>query len=374
MKNRLILFWLVHLLVLVTITSGCGNAQSNLKAISMPPGFKISIYASGVEGARSLTLGDNGVVFVGSRSEGRVYALVDEQGDGKKVEVLTVASNLDTPNGVAYHNGSLYVAEISRILRYDNILENLNQPKAPVVVYDMLPKERHHGWKFIAIGPDEKLYVPVGAPCNICASEDERFASIMRMNLDGSETEIFAHGVRNTVGFDWHPLSGELYFTDNGRDWLGDDLPPDELNHAPIKGMHFGYPYYYGDNLADPEFKEQPQISSLSMPAMKLEAHVAPLGMRFYTGEMFPDEYRNQIFIAEHGSWNKTSLIGYRIVLVRLQDSKPISQEVFAHGWLNSAVPWGRPVDVLVMPDGALLVSDDRANAVYRISYDGKKE
>ena len=374
MKNRLLLFWLVHLLGLVTITSGCGNAQSNLNAISMPPGFKISIYASGIEGARSLTLGDNGVVFVGSRSEGRVYALVDENGDGKKVEVLTVASNLDTPNGVAYHNGSLYVAEISRIVRYDNIFENLNQPKAPVVVYDLLPKERHHGWKFIGIGPDEKLYVPVGAPCNICASEDERFASIMRMNLAGAETEIFAHGVRNTVGFDWHPLNGELYFTDNGRDWLGDDLPPDELNHAPIKGMHFGYPYYYGDNLADPEFKEQPQISSLSMPAMKLEAHVAPLGMRFYTGEMFPDEYKNQIFIAEHGSWNKTSLIGYRIVLVRLQDGKPISQEVFAQGWLNSAVPWGRPVDVLVMPDGALLVSDDRANAVYRISYDGKKE
>ena len=194
------------------------------------------------------------------------------------------------------------------------------------------------------------------------------------MKLDGSEAEVFAHGVRNTVGFDWHPLSGELYFTDNGRDWLGDDLPPDELNHAPIKGMHFGYPYYYGDNLADPEFKEQPPISSITTPAMKLGAHVAPLGMRFYTGKMFPDEYRNQIFIAEHGSWNRTSLAGYQVILVRLQDGKPISQEVFAQGWLNSPVPWGRPVDVLVMPDGALLVSDDRANAVHRISYDGKKD
>lgn len=374
MKNRFLWLVLIQLIVLAILTTGCGNAQSNINSISMPPGFKISVYASGIEGARSLALGDNGIVFVGSRSEGRVYALVDENGDGKKITVLTVASNLDTPNGVAYHNGSLYVAEISRILRYDNILENLNQSKPPVVVYDMLPKERHHGWKFIAIGPDEKLYVPVGAPCNICASEDERFASIMRMNLDGSEVEVFAHGVRNTVGFDWHPLSGELYFADNGRDWLGDDLPPDELNHAPIKGMHFGYPYYYGDNLADPEFKEQPQIPSLSKPAMKLEAHVAPLGMRFYTGEMFPEEYKNQIFIAEHGSWNRTSLIGYRILLVRLQDGKPISQEVFAHGWSNSAVPWGRPVDVLVMPDGALLVSDDRANAVYRISYEGKKD
>ena len=374
MKNRFLWLVLIQLIVLAILTTGCGNAQSNINSISMPPGFKISVYASGIEGARSLALGDNGIVFVGSRSEGRVYALVDENGDGKKITVLTVASNLDTPNGVAYHNGSLYFAEISRILRYDNILENLNQSKPPVVVYDMLPKERHHGWKFIAIGPDEKLYVPVGAPCNICASEDERFASIMRMNLDGSEVEVFAHGVRNTVGFDWHPLSGELYFADNGRDWLGDDLPPDELNHAPIKGMHFGYPYYYGDNLADPEFKEQPQIPSLSKPAMKLEAHVAPLGMRFYTGEMFPEEYKNQIFIAEHGSWNRTSLIGYRILLVRLQDGKPISQEVFAHGWSNSAVPWGRPVDVLVMPDGALLVSDDRANAVYRISYEGKKD
>ena len=239
MKNRLVSIFMVHLFVLTIVASGCGNAQSNLNTITLPPGFKISLYASGVEGARSLTLGDNGVVFVGSRSEGRVYALVDENGDGKKVTVFTVASNLDTPNGVVYHNGSLYVAEISRILRYDNILENLNQPKPPVVVYDTLPKERHHGWKFIGIGPDEKLYVPVGAPCNICTSEDERFASIMRMNLDGSEAEVFAHGVRNTVGFDWHPLSGEMYFTDNGRDWLGDDLPPDELNHAPIKGMHF---------------------------------------------------------------------------------------------------------------------------------------
>lgn len=373
MKNRLVSIFMVHLFVLTIVASGCGNAQSNLNTITLPPGFKISLYASGVEGARSLTLGDNGVVFVGSRSEGRVYALVDENGDGKKVTVFTVASNLDTPNGVVYHNGSLYVAEISRILRYDNILENLNQPKPPVVVYDTLPKERHHGWKFIGIGPDEKLYVPVGAPCNICTSEDERFASIMRMNLDGSEAEVFAHGVRNTVGFDWHPLSGEMYFTDNGRDWLGDELPPDELNHASQKGFHFGYPYYYGDNFIDPEFKEQPEIPLLTTPAMKLGAHVAPLGMRFYTGEMFPEEYKNQIFIAEHGSWNRTTLNGYRITLVRLQDEKPVDQEIFAQGWANTTVPWGRPVDVLAMPDGALLVSDDRANVIYRISYEGKK-
>lgn len=360
---------MITVLTLVIAIAGCGSAQPKTADITLPPGFQISIYASGIEGARSLTLGENGVVFVGSRDAGRVYALVDERGDGAKVSVITVASNLDTPNGVAFYKGSLYVAEVSRILRYDHIMHNLSQPPAPVTVVDNFPRERHHGWKFIAIGPDEKLYVPIGAPCNICASEDERFASIMRMNLDGSAMELFARGVRNAVGFDWDPRTGELWFTDNGRDWLGDNLPPDELNHAPIQGMHFGYPYYYGDNAADPEFKEQPLASPPLLPAMKLGAHVAPLGMRFYTGAMFPEEYRNQIFIAEHGSWNRTSPVGYRISLVRLQDGKPVSYEAFAQGWLQSVNAWGRPVDVLVMPDGALLVSDDRANVVYRISY-----
>ncbi|MBP2639590.1 MAG: putative rane-bound dehydrogenase domain protein [Firmicutes bacterium] len=369
MKNGHRIVAMITVLTLVIAVAGCGSAQPKTAEISLPTGFQISIYASGIEGARSLTLGENGVVFVGSRDAGRVYALVDEKGDGAKVSVITVASNLDTPNGVAFYKGSLYVAEVSRILRYDHIMRNLSQPPEPVVVVDNLPRERHHGWKFIAIGPDEKLYVPIGAPCNICKSEDERFASIMRMNLDGSEMEIFARGVRNAVGFAWDPITREFWFTDNGRDWLGDNLPPDELNHAPIPGMHFGYPYYYGDNAVDPEFKEPSLNSPPSLPAMKLGAHVAPLGMRFYTGPMFPSEYRNQIFIAEHGSWNRTSPTGYRISLVRLQEGKPMSYEVFAQGWLQSVSAWGRPVDVLVMPDGALLVSDDRANAVYRISY-----
>jgi len=369
MKNGCRIVQMITVLTLMIAVTGCGSAQPKTSEISLPPGFQISIYASGIEGARSLTLGDNGVVFVGSRDAGRVYALVDSKGDGTNVSAITIASNLDTPNGVAFHKGSLYVAEISRILRYDHIMDNLPQPPEPVVVIDSLPRERHHGWKFIAIGPDEKLYVPIGAPCNICKSEDERFASIMRMNLDGSGLEVFAHGVRNTVGFDWDPITRELWFTDNGRDWLGDDLPPDELNHAPVPGMHFGYPYYYGDNVADPEFKEQPPLSTLTVPAMKLGAHVASLGMRFYTGTMFPAEYHNQIFIAEHGSWNRTSPTGYRISLVRLQDGRPTSYEAFAQGWLQSVSAWGRPVDVLVMPDGALLVSDDRANSVYRISY-----
>lgn len=364
-----ILFMVFFLLA----AAGCGRAQplaqNNMDKISLPPGFRMEVYASGIEGARSLALGDNGVVFVGSRNAGRVYALLDEKGDGTAVSAVTIASGLDTPNGVAFFKGALYVAEVSRILRYDNIMKNLYNPPAPVVVNASFPQERHHGWKFIAFGPDGKLYVPVGAPCNICDSQDARFASIMRMNPDGSELEIFAQGVRNTVGFDWNPVTHELWFTDNGRDWLGDNLPPDELNHAPRQGMHFGYPYYYGDNIADPEFKQHPDAAGFTPPAMKLGAHVAALGMRFYTGSMFPAEYRGQIFIAEHGSWNRTSPVGYRITLVRLRDGLPVSYEVFAQGWLQDIDAWGRPVDVLVMPDGALLVSDDRANAVYRISY-----
>lgn len=353
----------------ITPTSVLSSTQSSVVGIKLPAGFRIDRYASGVEGARSLTLGDNGVVFVGSRDAGRVYALVDAKGNGMDVSVITVASNLDTPNGVAFYKGALYVAEFNRILRYDNIMADLQHPPKPVVVNDNLPQERYHGWKFIAIGPDNKLYVPIGAPCNICASKDERFASIMRMNLDGSNLEIFVRGVRNTVGFDWDPVRHELWFTDNGRDWLGNDLPPDELNYAPRQGMHFGYPYYYGDNVPDPEFSERPDVSMVTAPAKKLGAHVASLGMRFYTGKMFPAEYRNHVFIAEHGSWNRSDLTGYQISLVRMQDDKPVSYEVFAEGWLQKISAWGRPVDVLVMPDGALLVSDDRANAVYRISY-----
>lgn len=357
--------------VLLLSLNGCGTAQSNLERITLPEGFKIELYATGIEGARSLTLGDGGIVFVGSRAAGRVYALVDERESGKGVTVITVAAHLDSPNGVAYRQGSLYVAEIGRVLRYDDVIENLRNPPAPVIVNDNFPKERHHGWKFIAFGPDGKLYVPVGAPCNICENPDKRFATIMRMNQDGTNLEVFASGVRNSVGFDWDPATKELWFTDNGRDWLGDDLPPDELNHAPRAGMHFGFPYYYGDNQVDPEFRNQRPEGVFTPPAMPLGAHVAALGMRFYRGTMFPPEYRNHIFIAEHGSWNRTSPTGYRITAVRLDGGNAVDYAVFAQGWRQLPRAWGRPVDLLEMPDGALLVSDDQANAVYRISYDG---
>jgi glucose/arabinose dehydrogenase len=262
------------------------------------------------------------------------------------------------------------VAEVSRVLRFDEIEKHLENPPAPVVVKGDFPTAHHHGWKFIAFGPDGKLYVPVGAPCNLCESADPRFASITRMDPDGGHFEIFAKGIRNTVGFDWHPLTHELWFTDNGRDELGDNVPPDELNRAPAAGLNFGYPYCHGKNISDPEFGKKHACSEFTPPAQELGPHVASLGMRFYTGKMFPEEYRNNIFIAEHGSWNRSQKIGYRITRVRLKDNQAVAYETFAEGWLpKSGDVWGRPVDVLVMPDGALLVSDDHGGAIYRISY-----
>lgn len=350
----------------------CSAQRIDLSNIKLPPGFEISIYADKVEGARSLTLSPSGVVFVGSRGDGKVYALVDRSGKHQADEVIVLARNLNSPNGVAFRNGSLYVAEISRVLRYDNIESRLHDPPKPVVVNDTFPKERDHGWKFIRFGPDDMLYVPVGAPCNICEPKDPRFATIMRMQPDGKGLEIYAQGVRNTVGFDWSPVTKDLWFTDNGRDLMGDNIPPDELNVAPKKGLHFGFPYCHGKDISDPELGSKHPCQEFTPPAMELGPHVASLGMRFYTGGLFPEEYENQIFIAEHGSWNRSIPLGYRIALVRLKGNRAVKYEVFADGWLQGHSAWGRPVDVLVMPDGALLVSDDKAGAVYRISY--KKE
>jgi glucose/arabinose dehydrogenase len=273
------------------------------------------------------------------------------------------------PNGVVFHDGALYVAEVNRILRYDDIEAHLSNPPPPVVVNDSYPRDTHHGWKFMRLGPDGMLYVQVGAPCNICQRADPRYASITRLKLDGTGFEVFAHGVRNSVGFDWHPQTKELWFTDNGRDWLGDDRPPDELNRAPQPGLHFGFPYCHGKDIADPEFGNKRPCSDFVPPVLDLGPHVAALGMRFYTGAMFPPEYRNQIFIAQHGSWNRSQKIGYRVMRVRLEGNRAAEYEVFAAGWLQGEQVWGRPVDVQVMPDGALLVSDDHAGAIYRISY-----
>ena len=345
-----------------------GNQDLPLNKIRLPDGFEISIYASDVPGARSMALGPNGTLFVGTRV-GKVYAIVDRNRNNRADEVITVARGLRMPNGVAFRGGALYVGEVSRVLRYDNIEARLSNPPTPVVVNDTFPGDRHHGWKFIRFGPDGQLYVPVGAPCNVCERSDGHYALIMRMNPDGTGLEVFARGVRNTVGFDWHPETKTLWFTDNGRDWLGDDVPPDELNHAPRKGLHFGFPYCHGGDISDPEFGGKHACEEFVPPAMKLGPHVAAIGMRFYTGTMFPDRYRNQIFIAEHGSWNRSTPIGYRVTLVRLEENRAVTYEVFAEGWLQGNAAWGRPADVLVMPDGALLVSDDRAGVIYRIVY-----
>jgi glucose/arabinose dehydrogenase len=371
----LIVFAVIVILALTTSLWLAGRNEDGQKtpldSIRLPPGFSIDYYAKNVPGARSLTLGPDGMVFVGTREAGKVYALVDSNGDQKVDRVVTLAEGLFLPNGVAYRNGSLYVAEVDRILRYDDIATRLDNPPVPVVVSDAFPSDTLHGWKFIAFGPDGKLYVPVGSPCNACVPPSSVYAAIHRMNPDGSDLELYASGIRNTVGFDWDPLTGDLWFTDNGRDWLGENLPPDELNFAPEPGMNFGYPYCYGENVPDPDLNPGGSCAGDIPAAEPLPAHVASLGMRFYTGALFPEEYRNQIFIAEHGSWNRIVPTGYRVSLVKRQNNTPVSYEIFAEGWLQGGVPWGRPVDVQVMPDGALLVSDDLAGAVYRISYEG---
>ncbi len=358
---------LASLLALLMLAPASAAQALPLGKVRLPPGFSISVFADNLPDARAMVLGGQGTLFVGSRRAGKVYAICIR--DNKVVETLTVASGLELPVGVAFHDGALYVSEVSRILRLDRIESRLTNPPKPVVVQDRFPGETHHGWKFIAFGPDGLLYVPVGAPCNICEPDPDRYANIMRMKPDGSGLEVFARGVRNSVGFDWHPASGELWFTDNGRDWLGDELPADELNHAPKPGLHFGYPYCHQGDLADPVFGAKRACSTFTPPALNLGAHVAALGMRFYDGAMFPAEYRHNLFIAEHGSWNRTRKSGYRLKRVVLDGNRVVRQEVFAEGWLQDENAWGRPVDVLVMPDGALLVSDDQAGVIYRIAH-----
>lgn len=358
-------------LLITLMLPACSSAGTELAAIRLPKGFSIELYAGNLPGARSMALGAQGTLFVGTRGEGKVYAVVGRTAAGQPRKRYVIAEGLDSPNGVAFRNGSLYVAEIGRVIRFDGIEDRLDHPPAPVVVNDSFPKKSHHGWKFIRFGPDNKLYVPVGAPCNVCEERDPRFASIMRMDPDGKNLELFASGVRNSVGFDWQPRTGELWFTDNGRDWLGDNLPPDELNRATKAGLHFGFPYRHGANIPDPKYGKGHGTGKFVPPERGLDPHVAALGMRFYTGSMFPEEYRDQIFIAEHGSWNRSRPAGYRITLVRLKGNRPVSYEVFAEGWLRGNKAWGRPVDLQVMPDGSLLVSDDRAGAIYRISWKG---
>ena len=356
--------------------------------LQLPEGFSISIYADNVENARQMALSDKGILFVGSRTAGKVYALVDTNNDGKIEDKIdkkyTIARGLDMPSGIAFKDGSLYVAAISKVLRYDDIESKLEKPPKPVVVTNTLPADKYHGWKYLGFDPEGYLYVPVGMPCNVCISHDKRHGSILRVDIKTGKAEIYASGIRNSVGFDWHPVTKELWFTDNGRDWLGDDIPPDELNRAYRKGLNFGFPYVHGNNIYDPEYEIGEELWEESKrflkPELELNAHVAPLGMTFYTGNQFPVEYKNRIIIAEHGSWNRSLKTGYRLMVATLGKYKVESLEPFVTGWLqkNDAVEeegihWGRPVDVINMPDGSILVSDDYANAIYRITYSNKK-
>jgi glucose/arabinose dehydrogenase len=349
--------------------------QIPLDSLKLPPGFTVSIWASGIPNARSMTMGAKGTVFVGNRSLDKVYAVVDK-GDHREVKVI--ASELHVPNGVAFHDGSLYIAQITRVIRIDDIEDNLDKPPPGKVIYADLPSDEPHGWKFIAFGPDGKLYIPIGAPCNIC-DPPATHAQIRRINPDGTGMEVVARGVRNSVGFDWDPVTKDLWFTDNGRDWMGDDVPSDRLNHVTKIGEHFGYPYFHAAGLndsatfiPDPVFGKGKNMADYTPAVAKMGPHVAALGMRFYTGSMFPPEYKNSILICEHGSWNRSVWSGYRIVQVILgKNGAPPEQKVFAEGFRKEGKLWGRPVDVQVMPDGAVLVSDDYAGAIYRIAYKG---
>ena len=351
-------------------------AAPDLRTLRLPPGFQIEVLTDAVPNARQMALGpfkDNkGVVYVGSMGEGKVYAVEVDQGRANAVN--TIATGLQMPVGVAWRDGQLFVSAVSKILRFDGIDARLRNPPAPITVTSQFPTETHHGWKFIAFGPDGLLYVPVGAPCNIC-EPGGRYANIQRMKPDGSGLETVAAGVRNSVGFDWNPRDRSLWFTDNGRDMLGDDVPHDELNHVERPGQHFGYPYCHQGELSDPEFGSKRACKEFTAPVAKLGAHVAALGMRFYTGQQFPPAYRNSIFIAQHGSWNRSTKVGYRVMRVTLDaQGKVLGQETFVDGWLSKdgagrETVTGRPVDVLVLPDGTLLISDDRAGAIYRIRY-----
>jgi len=347
------------------------SAAAELSAITLPSGFRIAVYAGDVPGARQMAVGPAGVVFVGSRSEGKVYALVDRDGDNRVDQVLVVASGLNSPSGIAFRDGALYVGAVNRILRFRDVARDLARPPKAEVASDAYPSDAHHGWKFIAFGPDGKLYVPVGAPCNVCAPPGPLHATITRLDLAGGRPEVVARGVRNSVGFDFDPATGDLWFTDNGRDWLGDDQPPDELNHLTKVGEHFGFPFCHGNGIRDPEHNARRSCGEFTAPARELGPHVAAIGMRFYTGRMFPEKYRGGIFIAEHGSWNRSTPIGYRVSFVKIENGRATSYESFASGWLTGSTASGRPADVLVMPDGALLVSDDKAGRIYRITYAG---
>ncbi len=360
----------LSLLAISNSFASSDNHKDILKQLQLPKDFSISIYADNVPNARTLALSENGVLYIGTRQQGSVYAVKDSNGDGFADKYYIIAKDLYMPNGVAYKNGDLFVAETNRILRFKQIDHHLDNPLKPDVIYDNLPSDKRHGWKYLRFGPDGKLYTAVGAPCNVCLPKKEIYSSLVRFNPDGSEFEILARGIRNSVGFDWQPKTKQLFFTDNGRDHLGDNLPPDELNKWSKNKQHFGFPYCHGGIIADPKFAEDRKCAEFTAPEWKFKAHMAPLGMRFYTGKQFPKRFVNQLFVAQHGSWNRTIPHGYRIALVKFNKGKPVLEQSFITGWLTTeGKVLGRPTDILQMPDGSLLIADDTLGVVYRVEY-----
>jgi glucose/arabinose dehydrogenase len=348
------------------------DTADKLTEIELPDGFEIAIFSDRVPGARQLARARSGTVFVGSIREGKVYALPNANRDAQADSVEVFADELTMPSGLAFIGDDLYVGALNRVLRYRKAGATRPPRAKAKVVTDVLPNKTHHGWKYLRAGPDGHLYVPVGAPCNVCLSDDSRFASILRMNPKTGETTIYAQGIRNTVGMAFHPVTRELWFSDNGADMLGDDVPADEINHATGPGQHFGFPYVHAGDIPDPEFGTGRALDGYVPPVVKIQAHSAALGIAFYNGKMFPKAYDGALFIAEHGSWNRSRKVGYRVSVVRFDDTGA-HYEPFAEGWLVDEDAWGRPNDVLMAPDGSLLISDDQAGAVYRVSYTGPR-
>ena len=345
------------------------DSDRDLARLHLPPGFEIRVLTADVKNARQMALAADGTLYVGTLNEGKVYALPNALGAGPP-DVITLARDLALPSGLTERNGDLYVAALDRVLRFPAIGQRLTADAGFEVVTDQLPDERHHGWKYIKFGPDGRLFVPVGAPCNMCLSEDPRFASILSMDPSNGDTRIVAHGVRNTVGFAWHPGTRQLWFTDNGRDLLGDDVPPEEVNVVTEDGQHFGYPFVHGTDILDPEFGADADPAEYLPPVVEIQAHSAALGVDFYTGGQFPERYRNALFIAEHGSWNRSSKVGYRISVIVFERGTP-RYEPFITGWLEDQTNWGRPGDVLVAPDGSLLISEDQEGVIYQVTWSG---
>lgn len=357
-----------HLFIAVIFFASHSAGAISLDDLSLPPGFKIDYFAEDVASARQMALSDKGIVYVGSMNAGNVYALQDKDNDGKAEKRWIIAKGLKRPSGIAFKDGDLYVADINRILKFSQIDDHLEQPKSTVFFSD-LPEDSQHGWKFLRFAPNGELIIPVGAPCNICEAPSDKHARLFSLNMETKKLTELAQGVRNSVGFDFHPSSGELWFSDNGADMLGDDVPADEINRLTKPGSHFGFPYFHEGTVADAHFSEGKKSEDYVQPALKLGAHVAPLGIHFYLGKQFPIAYQEQLFVAEHGSWNRSKKSGYKIGLVTLKDSAVVKYEPFITGFMQGEKTLGRPAAIMELRDGSLLIADDFANVIYRVTY-----